>query len=136
MGSPSSHIPIPHTEKKGYKVRGVRDGKGNREVDMDRQLEKIKKDLMEDFKDVFKVKLEKTDRIDAPPVKIMIDQERMEKEKPSTQYPSPYQLIFVRLLTPSWMTWWRRALLRRATTRQCLLAEASFVRKSQETARN
>ena len=75
-------FPYPNNVKKGYKVRGVRDGKGDREVDMDRQLERIKKDLMTEFKDVFKVKLEKTDRINAPPVKIMIDQDRMEKEKP------------------------------------------------------
>ena len=55
----------------------MRSGKDKQESKIDEQLEEMRVELLEKYKDVFKTKLGKKDRVDAPPVVIKIDKERM-----------------------------------------------------------
>ena len=73
-----STFPYPEDSKERNKVRVVR-----REKDkIDEQLEEMRIELLEKYKDVFKTKLGKKDRVAAPPMVIKIDKERMERDKP------------------------------------------------------
>ena len=61
---------------------------------MDKQLKEMRVELLEKYKDVFKTKLGKKDRVDAPPIVIKIDKERWRvKSQGRLQCQYRFQLI-------------------------------------------